>query len=127
MDGLQTVEQIFVGRRFLIPDYQRGYAWEEQQWLELLEDIDLLPPGKTHFTGMVVLQPLQQTINDRGGQSYRSSDVVDGQQRLTSLVILLEAIRRCAETEGQADLAEGIASGYMRLIDRSGQPTYRLD
>ena len=38
-----------------VPDYQLGYAYEEQQWRDLVEDLELLPAGPDHFTGTVVL------------------------------------------------------------------------
>lgn len=55
MDHLQSVQYIFSDRLFRIPDYQRGYAWEEQQWRDLLEDLELLPDESDHFTGTLVV------------------------------------------------------------------------
>lgn len=69
--------------RFKIPSYQRPYAWEKQHVAALLEDLiearDLLPD---YFLGSIVL------VTDPHG----SHDVIDGQQRLTTLTILFAVI-----------------------------------
>jgi hypothetical protein len=66
---------------FRIPDYQRGYAWRRRQVLDLLEDIDeVIDSGLIHYTGTIVA-----AWNQEEGRY----DVVDGQQRLTTLVIVL--------------------------------------
>lgn len=82
---LLTLPQIFKDRFFTIPDYQRGYTWDEKQVEELLNDIQHLlddQEAHRHFTGTLVLsQP-----SESGDTEY---NVVDGQQRLTTLVIFL--------------------------------------
>src|SRR5438309_2078309 len=109
VENALTVEKLFAGRLLRVPDYQRGYAWEQKQWDDFLEDLDLLSPGKHHFTGTVVLDritkadPGQAPAGDAwdyAGASYESFDVVDGQQRLTTVVLLLDAIRRVLEALG---------------------------
>jgi hypothetical protein len=127
MDGLWSVQDLFSVRAFRIPEYQRGYSWEREQWDDLLDDLDVLPRDngqfKDHFTGTVVLQPTTiPPITDVEGTSYPVFEVVDGQQRLTTLVLLLEAIRRRAD--GQ--LAGGIERRYIRVTDRAGQPQTKL-
>ncbi len=77
---LMTLDDIFEGRFFLIPDYQRGYSWEQIQIKDLLNDIEHL--GNTdyiHFTGTIVA-----SLNEDG-----FFEIVDGQQRLTTLVIII--------------------------------------
>jgi len=55
MNNTLTVEKLFSGRLLRVPDYQRGYAWDKKNWTDFLEDLDLLPRGKHHYTGTVVL------------------------------------------------------------------------
>ena len=56
MNNVFTVEKLFGERIFQIPDYQRGYAWEEKPQLsDFIEDIKLLPDGKVRYTGTIVL------------------------------------------------------------------------
>jgi hypothetical protein len=95
---LLSLQQIFEGRLFTIPDYQRGYAWDEKQVQELLNDIDHLLSNKAshrHYTGTLVLsRPL--------GADENEYHVVDGQQRLTTLVTLLSTIAPAVEDENRA-------------------------
>lgn len=85
---LMSLPTLFDGNLFVIPDYQRGYAWDEKQMLELLQDIDhLMNDGMNirHYTGTIVLsQPAHL--------EKREFHIVDGQQRLTSLVILMRML-----------------------------------
>ncbi|MFI1395376.1 DUF262 domain-containing protein [Streptomyces sp. NPDC020681] len=76
---------------FQIPDYQRPYAWEEEQAVQLLTDlVEALDRGteEPYFLGSVVLVK---------GNGTPRADVIDGQQRLTTLTILLSVLRDLAE------------------------------
>ena len=42
LNNVLSVQQLFEGRVFRVPDYQRGYAWEEQHRTEFLEDLEIL-------------------------------------------------------------------------------------
>ncbi|PLX95332.1 MAG: hypothetical protein C0620_04435 [Desulfuromonas sp.] len=76
---------------FLIPDYQRPYAWNEEQCQTLWDDIysfsfpddncDLFDENEEYFLGSIVAYK-----NDKG-----KSEVIDGQQRLTTLMLILRA------------------------------------
>lgn len=86
--SLTALPQIFSDRLFGIPDYQRGFAWGERQAWDLVEDLEQLmvtPDLSFHFTGTLVVSWNTKT---------KRLDIVDGQQRLTSLVILLSEIRK---------------------------------
>ena len=68
---------------FRVPDYQRGYAWEEQQCQDFLEDLLLLSDGQEHFFGLLILPARSDgagSMVDERGRSYDVCDVVDGQQ-----------------------------------------------
>jgi hypothetical protein len=82
---------------FRIPEYQRHYSWQARQRHELFEDIKKLETAKekyderTHFMATIVL--LKTKNKEKvGSNTFYIYDVVDGQQRLTTLVILLKAI-----------------------------------
>jgi hypothetical protein len=128
MNDVLTVEQLFSERLFLIPAYQRGYAWETAHRFEFIQDIELLAEGKEHYTGTVVLHGrVVDRVNDDEGRSYRVYDVVDGQQRLTSTVLLLDALQReFAAIEGKAKFADGIRKAYVAANGFDGQPLFRL-
>ncbi|WP_102155919.1 DUF262 domain-containing protein [Tsuneonella flava] len=83
---LLTMPEIFADNIFVVPDYQRGYAWDEKQVQDLLQDLDhLIDDGisQKHYTGTLVLS--------HEGRPDRFN-VVDGQQRLTTLVILAKVL-----------------------------------
>lgn len=73
---------------FEIPDYQRAYSWETVQRDDLLEDLENIITLKNykHFTGTIVAQ--EKAIN----VDFVYYDIVDGQQRLTSIIILLSVL-----------------------------------
>jgi hypothetical protein len=129
-ENLLTMEDLFTGRLFIIPDYQRGYAWEEKPQLsDFLDDLELLDEGKQHYTGTVVLKPIpdQAPRYDVGGKMYHQFHVVDGQQRLTTAVLLLDALQRqMASIPQLTGLAEGISRTYVAAEDRNGQPLFKL-
>lgn len=128
-NNVYSITQIFNERLFVIPDYQRGYAWREKQCEELMEDIELLPGGKEHYTGTLVLhpQPTEQALA-RDGKLYSYYHVVDGQQRLTTLTILLRVLRQAILDNGDDELAAGIAAAFLATKRRSNtaEPLYKL-
>ena len=90
----QTIKELFTNKRadFLIPDYQRPYAWDISECQTLWDDIFLFafpdddfskfdPEGDEYFLGPIV--------------TFKNSDnkleIIDGQQRLTTLMLLLRA------------------------------------
>ena len=135
MNNTLTVEKLFEGRLFRIPDYQRGYAWDEKQWNDFWEDVDLLEEGH-HYTGTVVLDLVDKpapgatpmpSVWDHEGGSYQVFDVVDGQQRLTTLVLFLDAIRReMAAFPHLSAKAGGVRRSYVRTESDSGGDLLKL-
>lgn len=86
---LQTLEYVLANYKFFIPDYQRGYAWQDAQWKALWDDLLNTKNSKAqqHFTGIILLRPLV----DANGVSY---EVVDGQQRLITIMTLANVLRK---------------------------------
>ena len=81
-------------RLFTIPDYQRSYSWSERQRKDLFGDIKSLweqEEDSDHFMATVVC--LRRGNVRLGTDKMTKLDIVDGQQRLTTLVILFNAIR----------------------------------
>lgn len=98
---LLTISQLFNhGKRaFRVPDYQRGYSWEFDQRNDLRKDIEYLVNARSedgtypyrHYTGTVVASLTMEKDRAAGIETF---DVVDGQQRLTTLIILLSCLAR---------------------------------
>ena len=106
---LKSLEDIFKnGKRiFRIPDYQRGYSWEKQQRADLLKDIEyLIKSGYEyrHYTGTIVASKNKEETKKKAANGYEVFDVVDGQQRMTSLILLLSVI--CRELKKPAATSE---------------------
>lgn len=118
LDTLQTFNSLFSQYRFRIPDYQRGYAWGEKEHGELLEDIASLTDGNEHFTGLLVIHENHEPalrVKARG-MVKPVFDVVDGQQRLTTMVILMNEIRRAmleVDTEDMKEIAQNIQDNFL--------------
>jgi len=87
-----NLSSLLANRLFRIPRYQRAYSWIKKQRDDLFDDIRSLKNDqeKTHFMATVVC--LRREMKTIVTDQYRVVEVVDGQQRVTSLVILLKAI-----------------------------------
>lgn len=97
---LLSLSKIFVEAIFRIPDYQRGYAWQEKQIKDFWTDIQQLAEGKNHYTGVLTLEPVDEPSYSRWdddlwiikSKKYAPLYVVDGQQRLTTAILLMQGI-----------------------------------
>lgn len=97
---LKPIQEFFNKRVFRIPDYQRGYAWGHNQLEDFWQDLKRIPESKNHYTGQLTLEPVSKDKwlkwdEDNWlitGSNYRPFYVVDGQQRLTTAIILLKCL-----------------------------------
>lgn len=103
-----TINQLFssANEQFVIPAYQRRYSWRERQINELIEDIELTETGDTHLLGSIVCLTGHHTAG------INQLELVDGQQRLTTITILLECIRQRLEEQGEKEAV----SDLIRLL-----------
>lgn len=120
-----TLRELLEGaKQYRVPLYQRTYSWTDSQLKRLWEDIRKLAeervanPGLTHFIGSLVLAP-----SPTYGPSVSEFLVVDGQQRLTTLSILLCAIRDHRAKHEDPDHRDRIDQEY--LINKY-KPAHRL-
>lgn len=107
--NLLSISKIFTERIFRIPDYQRGYAWTEKQLKDFYNDLIQIEKGKNHYTGVLTLENVPEgncnqwhddlwIIESRGYSPYY---IVDGQQRLTTTIILIKSILETTEKFGE--------------------------
>lgn len=90
--GEILISGIFNGSRLLeVPFYQRAYVWQEEQWERLLEDLKYVTKiRQQYFMGSIILKS-GRTLNT--WEKYSECRVViDGQQRLTTLLIFMKAL-----------------------------------
>ena len=99
MEEPKSLDSLFKEKIFRIPDYQRGYAWRTGQLKDFWEDLINLSESRSHYTGVLTLKEVaQHEISESDKEywlvedhSYRVYHVVDGQQRLTTFVVFLQA------------------------------------
>jgi uncharacterized protein with ParB-like and HNH nuclease domain len=115
-------------KQFQVPLYQRTYSWQreelQQLWDDVLELLEERLEGRTpagHFLGSVVLAPGRITAG--GMQRWL---VVDGQQRLTTLMLAFTALRDRHRERGAVHRAERIHDLVLVNKYRSGEDHYRL-
>lgn len=110
---------------YAVPDYQREYVWETEQVEQLLADVyeemgdATAPDAPEYFIGSIVVCPGQEGV----------LDLIDGQQRMTTLYITLCAIRDRLDTLGAAPLSVLNSQIADAIVDVTGEERrrYRLD
>src|SRR3954463_1852276 len=121
----RTVRELLASRKYSIDYYQREYKWQRKQVAELLEDLaakflDSYEPGHErsavaayghYFLGSIV-------ISDKDGQKF----IIDGQQRLTTLTLLLIFLHhQLEEVEQKGQIADLVFS------QKYGKRSFNLD
>ncbi|MEQ8260277.1 MAG: DUF262 domain-containing HNH endonuclease family protein [Alcanivorax sp.] len=99
----QTIADLFNSGYFVIPRFQRPYSWDQENISEFWDDVVRNKPTDYFIGSMVVYR-----------MGDRKFGVVDGQQRLTTITILLCVLRDALEAEQQQPLAAGLH----QLIER---------
>ncbi|GAA9585502.1 DUF262 domain-containing protein [Helicobacter pylori] len=111
-----TINDFFVltGTIFSIPVYQRNYTWKEKNCEKLLQDIIHISQNKkTHYVGSITYI-LHLIDDEKSLRQLQEFVIIDGQQRVTTIMLLLKAI----ETKIQN---EGIKKEIDNLLNLSGQ------
>lgn len=96
--GLKSVREL-LGMNFFISDYQRGYRWTKQQVEDLLNDIKDFKSNSPQAYQFYCVQPLvvremsEQECHEKKNGSGKWYEVIDGQQRLTTIYLILRALK----------------------------------
>ena len=110
-----SLERLFKEKIFRIPDYQRGYAWQREQLRAFWEDLINLKGERSHYTGVLTFTEVREASVPKDSKefwliddhSYRLYHVVDGQQRLTTFVVFIQAFadffRSLPEHQGKTE------------------------
>lgn len=99
MEEPKPLDSLFKEKIFRIPDYQRGYAWQKNQLKDFWEDLVNLGNNRSHYTGVLTLKELSKEETNKieneywliDDHSYKMYHIVDGQQRLTTFVVFIQA------------------------------------
>ncbi|MBM6823029.1 GmrSD restriction endonuclease domain-containing protein, partial [Fusobacterium mortiferum] len=124
----QTIEQFLLNARrkpFVIPEYQRPYSWTNEQIDTLFRDIWEFTSndGGTENDGTYFLGSIVSYENEDGEQ-----EIIDGQQRITSLFLLLRAIyTKLTVTDEKSPEAINFISKIEPLIWRTNKLTGKVD
>lgn len=119
----KTIKDLLVsGHQFMIPRFQRAYSWERRHYSEFLKDIVgnlQIKDGEVfpcpYFVGTMLF------IGNFIEADRKPIEVVDGQQRLTTITILFSALSDIFKAEGQETLAE-LVFKYIMTTDDNGEP-----
>jgi uncharacterized protein with ParB-like and HNH nuclease domain len=122
----RTLQQLLHSSdQYVIPVFQRYYTWGTSNWEQLMEDVgELLEVGaddRRHFMGSIVTVP-------HGHQpgSVPAYQVIDGQQRLTTLSILLCVLRDVASAHAWDELAAEVEENYLVHRFKKGRERFKV-
>lgn len=90
----KSIDEVFDRKKYIIPEYQRAYSWEEEQCDQLVDDLVASCESnkkEQYFLGCIVV------VKDSKAMSSEYT-VIDGQQRLTTLLLLIKALHERAGT-----------------------------
>lgn len=127
MKGVETpMRKVLEGtKQFVIPAYQRPYAWSERQWSGLWKPILAQysrrldgPAPNPYFVGSLVMHQREATSS-----AISKFDVIDGQQRLTTTIVLLAALR---DVTRDSDTSEAIDEQILRNKFGKGDDRLKL-
>ena len=118
------LQQIIEGtKQYVVPLFQRPYSWKKSEWQALWNDLIELCEAdnpRPHFMGSIVTMPTMSV--PEGVNKYL---LIDGQQRLTTVFILLSALRDTAK-QSEEELAEEINNTILVNPYKKGLDYYKL-
>lgn len=117
-DKLKSIEELS-DYRFTIPSYQRGYRWDTAQVLSLLNDINEFTP---QFQSFYCLQPLVLKQNKKEIKSY---ELIDGQQRATTIYLILSYLNQKTYSLSYAT-RDDISSGINTFLKKLKNPNFSI-
>ena len=98
------IENLFKKGKFIVPNYQREFDWDDTNINEFLDDISEIIELESYFIGHMVFE------GDFNGQEFI---IIDGQQRITTITILLCILRDRFMEIGENNLANAINDSYV--------------
>lgn len=105
----KKISGVLEKRVYLIPRNQRRYVWKEDNWKDLLEDLEfsIVDSKRAHFMGSIVLEKKDSGDKGEGVEVY---SIIDGQQRITTFLLLLSSIMYIFKERSLQASFEGLKS-----------------
>lgn len=92
------------GRTFEVPPFQRDYSWDKEEWEDLWLDLIGIDEEGDHYMGYVVLQETKES---------KKFLIIDGQQRITTISILIIAAVKLLQDRGDMERADLLRNTYL--------------
>jgi hypothetical protein len=94
------ITELFAGKVFQVPDYQRTFSWERDNWEDFWNDIrEGLSTQTPHYWGTITLRNTHKQLYDEASaNNFTRYEVVDGQQRLTTICLFFLALVRAGKS-----------------------------
>lgn len=124
----QFLEIINGSKQFVVPVFQRDYKWTKQEWTQLWNDVLRASRSNSssgHFLGSIVY------VGEEPDAVFNTYQVIDGQQRLTSVLLLLTALRDHIKQSGwqggpDSPTADKIDDYYLKNRHEPPERTHKL-
>jgi uncharacterized protein with ParB-like and HNH nuclease domain len=126
------INKLFSGFWFTVPEFQRSFLWQRDNVSVLLDDLWFAFENKSdmeYFLGSLVLQKRKEKIGNENDIEIKVYDILDGQQRLTTLLMLMAVLRDLCKNEDniQATQEAIFQSGSkVRRIPERLRITYKI-
>lgn len=101
-----TAGALISTEHFLVPEFQREYAWQKDEYIEFWGDLHASLGDESYFLGLVILTAGEDRMQ-----------VVDGQQRLLTITLLAAALRHEAIRHRRRGLADQIETTFLKILD----------
>lgn len=96
------------GKTYEVPPFQRDYSWDKEEWEDLWLDLLALDQEGDHYMGYLVLQETKEP---------KKSIIIDGQQRITTISLLILAAVQYLTERGDNERAEDLKKNYLSSRD----------
>ncbi len=92
--GIENYSKLMSSEKYIVPKFQRDYSWKEANWFELWQDVSSIMDGSSEerYMGYLVLL-----------QKGKVNEIIDGQQRLTTISLMIMAFLRCVKNISSDD------------------------
>jgi len=127
--GLRTINNLLQANKYHVPIFQRRYCWTEVQWDTILKDALIVQGAQSHSLGRLTCTNNAINNSSSSGKSIddERSCILDGQQRFTTITILLASIRDAVIKSGHSNHALVLSINKLLFIDLNAMREYDMN